>query len=272
MNLLEEIIAHKHIEIDQRKRFISPRQLYALVAQQMDNLSHKPLKEEGLSFVLQHSATGIIAEFKRKSPAKGWINEAAKASDVCLAYEKSGATALSIVTDIDYFAGYDEFVQEARAVGVQLPILYNNFIVDDYQLLQARFCGASAIVLIAEVLSKDECKRMISLAHQLELEVMIELHEERSLDYLELEPDLCGVNNCDLRTFVSDVNTSLTLADRLPKEVCKVSENGISDVSTAALLRSAGYDGLLVSDVLMQQSAPGEALKQFIHELKKISI
>ena len=105
MNLLEEIIAHKHIEIDQRKRFISPRQLYALVAQQMDNLSHKPLKEEGLSFALQHSDTGIIAEFKRKSPAKGWINEAAKASDVCLAYEKSGATALSIVTDIDYFAG-----------------------------------------------------------------------------------------------------------------------------------------------------------------------
>lgn len=113
---------------------------------------------------------------------------------------------------------------------------------------------------------------MISLAHQLELEVMIELHEERSLDYLELEPDLCGVNNCDLLTFVSDVNTSLTLADHLPKELCKVSENGIPDASTAARLRSVGYDGLLVSDVLMKQPVPGEALKQFIYELKNTSI
>lgn len=267
MNILEEIIAHKHVEIDQRKHFISPRQLYALVVQRIEEEEKRGLKPKSLQAALQASTMGVIAEFKRKSPSKGWINEHAKAPIVSLAYEKNGATALSILTDIDYFAGYDEFVQEARAVGVSLPILYNNFIVDDYQLLQARFCGASAVLLIAECLSKDECKRLLTLAHQLGLEVMLEVHNECSLDYAALEPDVLSVNNCDLSTWNTDVETSFRWAEKLPNEACKVSEGGIRDVATVRELRAVGYQGVLMGECFMSQNDPGMALKEFIHEL-----
>jgi len=251
MNILEEIIAHKHMETDQRKQFVSPRQLYALVAQKIDEEEKNGLLPHSFRAALQASKIGVVAEFKRKSPGKSWINEHAKASTVPLDYEKNGATALSILTDIDYFAGYDEFVQEARAVGVSLPILYSNFIVDDYQLLQARFCGASAVLLIAECLPKDECRRLLALAHQLGLEVMLTVHNECSLDYAALEPDVLGVSNRDLSTWVTDVETSFRLAEKLPREA---------------------YQGVLIGECLMRQNDPGLALKAFVHELKPHAI
>lgn len=186
-DILEEIVAHKRIEMEQRKRFISPRQMVTLT-------DRKIKADEGLTpggsmrDALMSSSTGIIAEFKRKSPSKGWIKEEGKASVIPLGYQQNGASALSILTDIDYFGGYDEYIQEARHVGVTLPILYKNFVVEEYQLLQARYCGASAVLLIAACLTKQECKDLLNMAHQLGLEVLLEMHNAQDFEYAELAP------------------------------------------------------------------------------------
>lgn len=219
---------------------------------------------------LMASDTGIIAEFKRKSPSKGWIKEAGKASVIPLAYQQHGATALSILTDIDYFGGYDEFIQEARHVGVDIPILYKNFVVEEYQLLQARYCGASAVLLIAACLQKDECKRLLDMAHQLGLEVLLEMHNDRDFEYAELEPDMYGINNRNLGTFVTDVENSFRLAGQLPKDVCRVSESGISHPDTVRRLRAeANFKGFLMGEQFMKQENPGEALGEFLLKVKK---
>lgn len=268
MDILEEIIAHKRIEIEQRKRFIQPRQMITLTEQKMQ-------EDEGcvpggsMKEALMKSETGIIAEFKRKSPSKGWIKEEGKASIIPLSYQQNGATALSILTDIDYFGGYDEFIQEARHVGVTLPILYKNFVVDEYQLLQARYCGASAVLLIAACLSKEECRNLMRMAHQLELEVLLEMHGERDFEYAELEPDMYGINNRNLGTFVTDVENSFRLSEMLPKGVCRVSESGISQPQTVLRLREkGGFRGFLMGEQFMKQADPGEALAQIINQLK----
>ena len=167
-DILEEIVAHKRIEIDQRKRFVQPRQMIQLVEQRMKEEDGK-VPGGSMREALMESPTGIIAEFKRKSPSKGWIKEEGKASVIPLSYQQNGASALSILTDIDYFGGYDEFIQEARHVGVSIPILYKNFVIEEYQLLQARYCSASAVLLIAACLTKEECKTLLGTAHQLGL-------------------------------------------------------------------------------------------------------
>ena len=191
MDILEEIVAHKRIEIDQRKRFISPRQMITLTEQKMKDDDGKT-PGGSMRETLMASSTGIISEFKRKSPSKGWIKEEGKASIIPLSYQENGASALSILTDIDYFGGYDEFIQEARHVGVSIPILYKNFVIEEYQLLQARYCGASAVLLIAACLTKEVCKRLLEMAHQLGLEVLLEMHNDRDFEYAELEPDPKG--------------------------------------------------------------------------------
>lgn len=264
MDILEEIVAHKRIEIEQRKQFIAPRQLYGMVAQKLDEKQTETAK-----FVtsLMESETGIIAEFKRQSPSKGWINKEAKSSVVPLSYQKNGAAAISILTDIDYFGGYDEFIQDARATGVTIPILYKNFVIDEYQLFQARFCGASAVLLIAACLSKAECKSLLALAHELGLEVLLEMHDKHDLDYAELQPDMYGINNRNLGSFVTDVENSFKMAELLPTDVCKVSESGISNPATMKALREVGYDGFLMGECFMKTQDPGEALNNFISNL-----
>jgi indole-3-glycerol phosphate synthase len=264
MDILEEIVAHKRIEIDQRKQFIAPRQLYGMVAQKLQNAPATTVK---FATSLMESETGIIAEFKRMSPSKGWINKEAKSSIVPLSYQKNGATALSILTDIDYFGGYDEFIQDARATGVTIPILYKNFVIDEYQLFQASFCGASAVLLIAACLSKAECKSLMSLAHELGLGVLLEMHDRHDLEYAELQPDMYGINNRNLGSFVTDVNNSFKMAEELPADVCKVSESGIDNPETLKSLREAGYNGFLMGECFMKTSDPGEALNKFISNL-----
>jgi indole-3-glycerol phosphate synthase len=264
MDILEEIVAHKREEIAERKKFVTPRELYALVEQKMDKEPELPSMRQSLL----DSASGIIAEFKRRSPSKGWIHKEAKASEVPLAYQQNGASALSILTDTKYFGGYDEYIQEARETGVTLPILYKNFIVDEYQLFQARYCGASAVLLIASDLKKDECRQLLSMAHQLKLEVLLEMHNERDLEYADLEPDLYGINNRNLGTFVTDVNNSFRLASQLPKDVCKVSESGIGNPETVIQLRQVGFKGFLMGEHFMKEPNPGIALKQFISAIQ----
>lgn len=264
MDILEEIVAHKRIEIDQRKQFIAPRQLYGMVAAKLQDAPATTVK---FATSLMESETGIIAEFKRMSPSKGWINKEAKSSIVPLSYQKNGAAALSILTDTDYFGGYDEFIQDARATGVTIPILYKNFIIDEYQLFQASFCGASAVLLIAACLSKAECKSLMSLAHELGLEVLLEMHDRHDLEYAELQPDMYGINNRNLGSFVTDVNNSFKMAEELPADVCKVSESGIDNPKTLKSLREAGYNGFLMGECFMKTSDPGEALNKFICNL-----
>ena len=266
-DILEEIVAHKRIEIEQRKRFIQPRQMITLTEQKMQKDGGR-VPGGSMKEALMNSETGIIAEFKRKSPSKGWIKQEGKPSIIPLAYQQNGASALSILTDIDYFGGYDEYIQEARHVGVTLPILYKNFVVEEYQLLQARYCGASAVLLIAACLTKEECKQLMNMAHQLGMEVLLEMHNEHDFEYAELEPDMYGINNRNLGTFFTDVENSFRLAEKLPKDVCRVSESGISNPQTVLRLREeGGFRGFLMGEQFMKQADPGLALAEFISKL-----
>lgn len=260
-DILEEIVAYKRQEIEERKQYISLRDLYPTVEKMMD----KPAVS--MKKALMESNNGIIAEFKRKSPSKGWIHRDAKPEVVTTAYQEAGASALSILTDTRYFGGYNEFIQQARAAGVVIPVLYKNFIVDEYQLFEARYCGASAVLLIAADLTKEECAHLLKMAHDLGMEVLLEMHNERDFEYAELEPDLYGINNRNLGTFVTDVNNSFRLAEQLPAEVCKVSESGINSPDLVKELRKVGFRGFLMGEYFMKEADPGQALRQFIADL-----
>ena len=244
MDILQEIVAHKHEEIEQ------------LCA-----------KKVSLREALLASDNGIIAEFKRRSPSKGWIKEEGCADIIPLSYQQNGAAALSILTDEHYFGGHDDFIRIARKSGVTIPILYKNFVINEAQLYAAALCGASAVLLIAACLSKAECKQLLNKAHELGLEVLLEMHSEEELEYVELEPDLCGINNRNLGSFVTDVQNSFRLAELLPKDAVKVSESGISNPETVKALRQAGFRGFLIGENFMKTPDPGKALNNFIAQL-----
>ena len=261
MDILQEIVAHKRIEVERFKQQLSEQEIHRRVEPLLD------FSVPSMSKALTASETGIIAEFKRRSPSKGWIKEEGKAEEIPLSYQQHGAAALSILTDEQYFGGKDDFIRTARHAGVHIPILYKNFIIDEYQLFQARLCGASAVLLIAADLSKKECKALLHTAHELGMEVLLEMHSEEELEYAELEPDMYGINNRNLGTFITDVQNSFRLAALLPGDSVKVSESGISNPDTVKALRIAGFRGFLIGETFMKTSAPGEALKDFISKL-----
>jgi len=241
--------------------------LSEIVAHKREELALMKSKKISLRDSLLASESGIIAEFKRRSPSKGWIKEEGRADSIPLAYQQNGAAALSILTDKHYFGGHDDFIRQARQSGVTLPILYKNFVIDEMQLYEAVLCGASAVLLIAACLSKQRCKTLIDTAHALGQEVLLEMHAEMELEYAELEPDLCGINNRNLGSFVTDVDNSFRLAERLPNDAVKVSESGISNPDTVRLLRQAGFRGFLIGETFMKTPHPGLALKDFIAQL-----
>ena len=263
MDILQEIVAHKRIEVERFKAQLSERDIHRRVEAILD------FTAPSMAQALTESSSGIIAEFKRRSPSKGWIKEEGKAEEIPLAYQQNGAAALSILTDEHYFGGCDDFIRIARHSGVQIPILYKNFIIDEYQLFQARLCGASAVLLIAADLSLAACKSLLQTAHELGMEVLLEMHAEDELDYAALEPDMCGINNRNLGTFITDVHNSFRLAELLPKEVVKVSESGISNPETVKMLRQAGFRGFLIGETFMKPPAPGQALNEFIQSIVK---
>lgn len=241
--------------------------LQEITAHKLEEIAALKAKKPSLKEALLNSESGIIAEFKRRSPSKGWIKEDGRADEIPLSYEKNGAAAVSILTDRDYFGGSDDFIRAARKSGVTVPILYKNFVVDELQLAAAALCGASAVLLIAACLTKDECRYLLNKAHELGLEVLLEMHSEAELEYAELQPDLCGINNRYLGSFVTDVETSFRLAELLPRDAVKVSESGISDPRTVKALKEAGFNGFLIGENFMKTEAPGLALHQFISAL-----
>lgn len=260
-DILEEIVAYKKNEVEQFKKELHQIYLEGRV-EILKNALIPSMKN-----ALMKSDTGIIAEFKRKSPSKGWINEAATADKVPISYQENGAATISILTDSHFFGGSNVYVRTAIASKVRIPVLYKNFIIDEYQIYQAKVCGASAILLIAACLTKEQCRQLIAKAHELELEVLLEMHNEEETEYAELEPDMYGINNRNLGTFETDVNNSFQLIERLPAEGVKVSESGISDPDTIRQLRACGYKGFLIGETFMKEADPGLALKNFIAQI-----
>ena len=260
-DILEEIVAFKRKEVEKFKKELSQ----VFLESRVEILKNSEMVS--MKLALKNSTSGIIAEFKRKSPSKGWIARNASPERTAYSYQTNGATALSILTDSVYFGGSNVHIRLARQMKVYIPILYKNFIIDEYQLYQARVCGASAVLLIAACLSKEQCKNLIHKAHELELEVLLEMHSEEETEYAELEPDMCGINNRNLGTFDTDVNNSFNLIQRLPADAVKVSESGISDVDTIRQLKTVGYQGFLIGETFMKEPDPGLALSQFIAQL-----
>lgn len=261
-DILQEIIAFKRIEVEQQKQIVSPRDLYARV----ERLMADDINTHSMSRSLAGNPYGIIAEFKRKSPSKGWIHEDAKPMDVVPQYAAGGASTLSILTDNKYFGGTLDFIPQVRGA-VDIPILRKEFIIDEYQLFEARSVGADAVLLIAADLSKEECRTLTRTAHDLKLEVLLEMHSEQELEYLECEPDMAGINNRNLGTFHTDVANSFRLAEKMDTEAVKVSESGISNPDTVRQLRKAGFRGFLMGECFMKEQDPGLALKQFIQAI-----
>lgn len=257
-DILKQIVAYKRLELKQFKE----RMPLAYLQRQVDRVAGRT-RVPSMRRALLESPTGIIAEFKRRSPSKGWINEGAKPDEVPLQYQENGAAALSILTDGHFFGGSDEYISVARKTGVRLPVLYKNFVIDEYQIYQARLCGASAVLLIAADLPLRQCASLIRLAHHLHLEVLLEMHSEEELQYAELQPDMFGINNRNLGSFVTDVENSFRMAERLPKGGCWVSESGISDPKVVAELRKVGFHGFLIGENFMKTEQPGAALSDF---------
>ena len=255
-DILEKIIAHKRMEVARQKEAVSLKQLIRLCDLSVPAVSMKA--------ALEASATGIIAEFKRRSPSKGWIKEKGDAHIIPPSYEQAGASALSILTDETFFGGSLKDIQIARPL-VKSPILRKDFIIDEYQLYQSKAVGANAILLIAACLRTDECSALAAKAHALGLEVLLEIHSETELDYICPHIDIVGVNNRNLGTFHTDVENSFRMAELLPKGMLKVSESGISQALTIKTLREVGFRGFLIGETFMKTEEPDKALRELIN-------
>ncbi len=221
---------------------------------------------------LETSPTGIIAEFKRRSPSKGWINAEAEAHHVPVGYAQAGAAALSILTDEPFFGGRLAFLRTAYGTvqghNLHTPILRKDFIIADRQLYEARLFGASAVLLIAACLPEEEYHRLLTLAHQLDLEVLLEIHSEDELCYTRSEADMIGVNNRSLGSFHTNVDTAFRLAPLLPQNRTLVAESGLHSTEVVAHLRDVGYRGFLIGETFMRSSNPPAALAEFLQQLQ----
>lgn len=261
-DILDEIIAHKRIEIAAQEQNVPISFLEDLLEKNNDMAKVHSMKAS-----LAASATGIIAEFKRRSPSKDWINRDADAKVIPASYQQAGASALSILTDEHFFGGGLRDIRAARPT-VSLPILRKDFIISRYQLLQAKAAQADAVLLIAAALSKEECSTLACEAHKLGLEVLLEMHHEDELDYVNEYVDMAGINNRNLGTFHTDVENSFRMAEKLPADILKVSESGISNPQTVKLLRQEGFRGFLIGETFMKTANPGNTLSTFIKELE----
>lgn len=265
-DILDDIMEFKKIEVEQQKQNLPPAELYRRVEQMKTDASLRPRRS--MSRALASSDTGIIAEFKRRSPSKGWINESASLERIAGGYALNGASVLSVLTDERYFGGNLDFLRTVASM-VDVPVLRKDFIIDEYQLFQAYEVGADAVLLIASCLSRESCIALASKAHELGMEVLLEIHSADELGHLDCGADMVGVNNRNLGTFHTDVNNSFALAELLPKDSVLVSESGISDPKTICRLQDAGYSGFLIGETFMKTADPAESLLRLVDEIRQ---
>ncbi|MEM9919000.1 MAG: indole-3-glycerol phosphate synthase TrpC [Bacteroidota bacterium] len=261
MNILDEIIAHKKKEVAQRKM------LYPVALLEKSIYFETPVVSL-TKYLLRPDKSGIIAEFKRRSPSKGNINPYASVERVSMGYMQGGASALSVLTDEQFFGGQNSDLTEARKFNF-CPILRKDFVLDEYQIIEARSIGADAVLLIAECLEKDQLDALAKKAKSLGLEVLMEIHSGDQLDKLSEAVDLVGVNNRNLKDFSVDIQTSLELADQIPNNLVKISESGISSADAILRLKEVGYAGFLIGEHFMKTPNPPKSCAALVNEIKK---
>lgn len=258
MNILDKIVAQKKKVVAAQKLLVKREDLEKSTFFSRETLSLR-------RFLLDESRTGIIAEFKRKSPSKGMINEAAVVEEVTRAYAQH-ASGISVLTDKEFFGGAVEDLQRARIHTI--PILRKDFMIDEYQILEAKSIGADVILLIAACLSVSQVKQYAGLAKRLGMEVLMEVHSEEEFGHLCEEIDFVGINNRNLKTFEVDINTSLNLVNKIPEDKLGITESGISNVSTIVTLHEAGFKGFLIGENFMKETDPAIAFADFVKLLK----
>lgn len=260
MTILDEIVAQKRIEVEQRKA-ATP----VSVLEQMPDFRRHAISARDA--VQDLYSTGIIAEFKRKSPSKGIINDQADVATTTQGYVKAGAAVLSVLTDEPFFGGIPADLQAARQANPGTPILRKDFIVDHYQLIEAKAWGADLVLLIAACLTPEEVSLLSQQAHDLSMQVLLEVHDEEELDRsLNVNVDLVGVNNRNLKTFTTSIDTSLRLVERIPDTFAKITESGLHDANTMLTLFRAGFDGFLIGEAFMKTNDPAAALATLVSQ------
>lgn len=260
MNILDKIVANTRKEVEERKKQVTVSELEYSPFFSRD--CHKVTE-----LLVDPEKSGIIAEIKKQSPSKGVINDSISVEEVGIGYEKSGASAISVLTDFEFFGGKMDYLTQVREK-VTIPVLRKDFMIDEYQVIEAKAIGADFILLIAACLTPTKMKTLATLAHSLGLQVLMEVHDkEELLRSIMPELDVIGVNNRNLKTFDVSIQTSLDLLDFIPNEFKKVSESGLSQVSDMKTLKTAGFDGFLIGETFMKTNDPAEALDQLAKRL-----
>ncbi len=254
MNILEQITANKRREVRESQERITMAELAGQPYFERTTLSLKNALATG-------GKPGIIAEFKRKSPSRGIINAGVTPEEVTRGYVGADATGLSVLTDTEYFGGTFQDFREAREANPETPMLRKDFMVSEYQLFEARAMGADVILLIAACLTPQEVKTLSARARELGMEVLLEVHDAQELEQTLCDTvDLVGVNNRNLKDFVTTIETSLALAEQIPSGMVKISESGLKDAQTILQLYEAGYKGFLIGETFMKTASPPAAL------------
>jgi len=258
MNILDKIVMHKRAEVDKQKRLISVRQL-----EQSLHFKRFPLS---FSEHIEHGS-GVVAEHKRRSPSKGIINDRLNHIDVIAGYQHACASAVSVLTDEHFFGGNLYHLETARQK-VTIPLLRKDFIIDPYQVMEAKAAGADAILLIARILTKKEVSDLTSLTQSHGMEVLLEIHNEEELEKISPLTDVVGINNRNLQTFEVDVQQSIDLCNQLPEGIIRIAESGIDSPEKATQLKRAGFNGFLMGEYFMRSSYPPERCRTFINEME----
>lgn len=263
MDILEQIVKHKEKEVAKKKELYPVKLLE-------QSIFYKTKTVSLTKYLLRRDKHGIIAEIKRKSPSKGVINKHVSIEKTSIGYMQAGASALSILTDKEFFGGSNDDLTTARRFNF-CPILRKDFTVEEYQIIEAKSIGADAILLIAAVLEPKKLKELAAVAKELGLEVLMEVHNKEELDRSLCDDiDVVGVNNRDLTSFKVNINTSIELAEHIPDRFVKISESGISKPENIRKLRSHGYQGFLIGEYFMSHYRPHKACLDFIHQLQML--
>lgn len=258
MNILDQIVARKKEEIS-----------FSKSQKSLESLKNSVFFERK-TFSLKETLTtksGIIAEFKRKSPSKGMINGQSDVLEVAKSYEKFGASGISVLTDSDFFGGNFEDILKIRNE-IQIPILRKDFMIDEFQFYEAKSIGADVVLLIAACLSPVQVQEFTELSHELGLEVLLEIHTEEELNHFNENIDLVGINNRNLKDFKVDLQHSVDLKNLLPKGTLSVAESGIYSSEDFKFLKNKGFDGFLMGEYFMKNENPGKAFEEFVSNVK----